>query len=97
MEGIGREEDLMSVDLGAVADLARNCWLRSANRSNANNAWYVNASGNANNNNANNGNYAAPDCAGIRLDKASPKGWSSQNRRRRERRSCARKGQTNAR
>ena len=97
MEGIGREEDHVSVDLGAVADMARNCWLRSANRSNANNAWYVNASGNANNNNANNGNYAAPDCVGYRREKASPKGWCRQNRRRRERRSRARKGQTNAR
>nr|DAG70493.1 MAG TPA: hypothetical protein [Caudoviricetes sp.] len=34
--------------------------MRSANRSNANNAWYVNSSGNANNNNATNANRFAP-------------------------------------
>lgn len=41
---------------------ARNCWLRSANRANGNNVGYVNANGNCNNNNAYNGNRAAPDC-----------------------------------
>lgn len=40
--------------------------MRSANRSNANNVAYVNTSGNCNNNNARNGNRAAPDCAGTR-------------------------------
>ena len=36
--------------------------MRSANRNNANNAAYINSSGNANNNNANNALRAAPDC-----------------------------------
>lgn len=40
----------------------QNVRLRSANRGNANNAWYVNASGNVNNNNANNAYRCAPDC-----------------------------------
>lgn len=44
---------------------ARNVWVRSANRGNANNVGYVNANGNCNNNNANNGLRAAPDCVVI--------------------------------
>ncbi len=40
----------------------RNVFERSANRGNGNNVSYCNASGNLNNNNANNGNYCAPDC-----------------------------------
>lgn len=36
--------------------------LRSANRGNANNTWYVNADGNVNNNNANWSNRCDPDC-----------------------------------
>ena len=39
-----------------------NVWLRSCNRSNANNAWNVNSSGNVNNNNAYNANRGCPDC-----------------------------------
>lgn len=45
---------------------ARNVWMRSANRTNANNVTYVNVSGNCNNNNARNGNRVAPDSAGHR-------------------------------
>lgn len=43
--------------------IARNVWLRSANRnrSNANNVGCVNTSGNVSNTNANNGYFAAPD------------------------------------
>lgn len=41
----------------------RNCWERSANRSNGNNVAYVNANGNCTNNNAVNGNRGAADCA----------------------------------
>ena len=37
--------------------------MRSANRGNGNNVWNVNATGNANNNNATNANRCAPDCA----------------------------------
>lgn len=40
----------------------RNVFERSANRGNGNNVANCNASGNLNNNNANNGNYCAPDC-----------------------------------
>lgn len=40
----------------------RNVFERSANRSNTNNVAYCNASGNLSNNNANNGNFVAPDC-----------------------------------
>lgn len=36
--------------------------LRSANRGNSNNTWYVNSDGNVNNNNAINANRCAPDC-----------------------------------
>ena len=44
-----------------------NVWLRSANRSNANNAWNVNSSGKVNNNNnAYNANRGCPDCLAIR-------------------------------
>lgn len=54
----------------------RNVFERSANRSNGNNVAYCNAGGNLNNNNANNGNYCAPDCVpstGIRgLPEESP-------------------------
>ena len=39
---------------------AQNCWRRSANRNNANNAWNVNTSGNVNTNNAVNANRCAP-------------------------------------
>lgn len=46
--------------------MARNVFMRSANRGNANNVAYVNAVGNCNNNNASNGNRAAPDCVGWR-------------------------------
>ena len=35
--------------------------MRSANRGNSYNAWYVNSTGNVNNNNANNGYRCAPD------------------------------------
>ena len=38
------------------------CWLRSANRSNANNAWYGNTSGSATNYSASNASYVAPAC-----------------------------------
>lgn len=40
--------------------------MRSANRNvtNSNNVGYMNTSGNVSNNNANNGNYAAPDYTG---------------------------------
>lgn len=44
--------------------MARTVWMRSANRGNGNNVAYVNSSGKANNNNAYNGNRAAPDCVG---------------------------------
>ena len=46
--------------------IARNVWLRSANRNatNANNVGNVNTSGNVNNTNANNGYFAAPDWTG---------------------------------
>ncbi|MBQ9041596.1 MAG: RNA-directed DNA polymerase [Eggerthellaceae bacterium] len=40
----------------------RNVFERSANRSNGNNVAYCYSTGNLNNNNANNGNYCAPDC-----------------------------------
>lgn len=43
----------------------QNVRLRSANRGNANNTWYVNASGNVNNNNANWANRFSPDCVVI--------------------------------
>ena len=46
------------------ADTAQNSWMRSANRDNAYNPFIVNADGNVNNNNAYNGNRAAPDCNG---------------------------------
>ena len=36
--------------------------MRSCNRGNANNRWYVNSSGNVNNNNAYNTNSGSPDC-----------------------------------
>ncbi len=42
---------------------AQNCRLRSCNRSNSNNVWNCNTSGQLNNNNANNAYRAAPDCA----------------------------------
>lgn len=45
-----------------VPAIRQNVRLRSANRSNANNVWNVNASGNVNNNNANNAYRFAPDC-----------------------------------
>ena len=41
--------------------IARNWWLRSPNTSNANNERNVNTDGSLNNNNANNGNWLAPD------------------------------------
>ena len=37
--------------------------VRSANRGNSNNVWYVNTGGYLNNNNANNAYRALPDCA----------------------------------
>ena len=37
--------------------------MRSANRGNSNNVWYVNTGGYLNNNNANNAYRALPDCA----------------------------------
>ena len=40
--------------------------MRSCNRNNGNNVTYVNSTGNCTNNNANNGNFAAPDSADIR-------------------------------
>lgn len=40
----------------------QNVRLRSANRGNANNTYYVNSTGNVNNNNASNANTCAPDC-----------------------------------
>lgn len=46
------------------ADTAQNSWVRSANRGNACNPFIVNADGNVNNNNAYDGNRAAPDCNG---------------------------------
>lgn len=46
------------------ADTAQSSWVRSANRDNAYNPFIVNADGNVNNNNAYNGNRAAPDCNG---------------------------------
>jgi hypothetical protein len=46
--------------------------MRSANRGNGNNVAYVNASGNCNNNNAYNGNRAAPDCVDRTDRKAAP-------------------------
>lgn len=42
--------------------------MRSANRGNANNVAIVNSTGNCNNNNAYNGNYAAPDSARHRTE-----------------------------
>ncbi len=39
-----------------------NCRLRSANRSNSNNAWNANTGGYLNNNNANNAYRCQPDC-----------------------------------
>ena len=42
---------------------AVNVRLRSANRGNSNNTWYVNSGGYLNNNNANNSYAALPDCA----------------------------------
>ena len=53
---------------------ARNVWMRSCNRNNANNVANVNASGNCGNNNANNGNYAAPDSAEYRAKRHSHSG-----------------------
>lgn len=47
--------------LGCRLITAQTRFLRSAYLSNAN-VWNVNSSGNVNNNNANNGNYCAPDC-----------------------------------
>lgn len=44
----------------AVGCNAQNCWCRSANLNNANNAMLVNSSGNVNNNNAVNANRCAP-------------------------------------
>lgn len=43
---------------------AQNCFRRSANRTNANNVWNVNTSGNVNNNNAYNANRCAPSVHG---------------------------------
>nr|DAK23230.1 MAG TPA: hypothetical protein [Caudoviricetes sp.] len=40
--------------------------MRSANRGNSYNTWYVNSSGNVNNNNANWANRCAPDCVVLR-------------------------------
>lgn len=40
----------------------RNWWLRTPNVGNANNSRNVNTSGSLDNNNANNGNGASPDC-----------------------------------
>ena len=39
-----------------------NWWLRSANRNNANNAYYINNRGNGNNNNASNTYNVVADC-----------------------------------
>ena len=44
----------------------QNVRLRSANRGNSNNTWYVNSDGNVNNNNANWANRCAPDCVVFR-------------------------------
>lgn len=43
----------------------QNVRLRSANRGNSYNTWYVNAGGNVNNNNAINANRCAPDCVTV--------------------------------
>lgn len=40
---------------------SQNVRLRSANRGNANNTWYMNSGGNVNNNNAYNANRGLPD------------------------------------
>ena len=55
----------------AVGCNAQNVRLRSANRGNANNTWYVNAGGNVNNNNAYNANRAAADWVLHRAGKSS--------------------------
>lgn len=62
MEGIRRQEIRASVIAGAAAE--QNVWTRSANRNNGNNTFIVNASGNVNNNNAQNANRCAPDHSG---------------------------------
>lgn len=48
--------------VGYISPSAVNVFLRSCNRGNANNEWYVNNSGNVNNNNAYNANRGCPDC-----------------------------------
>ena len=55
----------------AVGCNAQNVRLRSANRGNANNTWYVNAGGNVNNHNAYNANRAAADWVLHRAGKSS--------------------------
>lgn len=62
MEGIRCQEIRASEIAGAAAE--QNVFLRSANRNNGNNVFYVNASGNANNTNAQNANRCAPDHSG---------------------------------
>ena len=62
MEGIRCQEIRASVIAGAVAE--QNVFLRSANRNNGNNVFYVNASGTVNGANAQNANRCAPDHSG---------------------------------
>ena len=62
MEGIRCQEIRASEIAGAAAE--QNVFLRSANRNNGNNVFYVNASGNVNNTNAQNANRCAPDHSG---------------------------------
>lgn len=52
------------MNIGRQAE-KQNVRLRSPNRSNANNTWYVNSTGYVNTNNAYNANRFAPDCITI--------------------------------
>ena len=62
MEGIRCQEIRASEIAGAAAE--QNVFLRSANRNNGNNVFYVSASGNVNNTNAQNANRCAPARSG---------------------------------
>lgn len=50
--------------------------ITAANRSNANNVWNVNSSGNVNNNNTNNGNCCCPDYVSLTELFSDHKGYS---------------------
>ena len=54
-----------------VVGCSQNVRLRSANRGNSYNTWYVNTSGNVNNNNASNANRFSPDCVALQSHTAA--------------------------